>query len=74
VLGGAIVLGGGNEEHRDRVLASVRRQAAELLGGCLQLEELTSRIDDFIVSPALGADAGVLGGIALAQQAAERGA
>ena len=74
VLGGGIVLGGGNEEHRDRVLASVRRQAAELLNGYLQLEELASRIDNYIVAPALGADAGVLGGIALAQLAVEHGA
>ena len=74
VLGGGIVLGGGNNAHRDRMLASVRRQTGELLNGYLPLEELVSRIEEYIVSPALGADAGVLGGIALAQRAAEHGA
>ena len=74
VIGGGVVLGGGNARHRDRMLASVRRQAAELLNGYPQVGELASGIEDYIVAPALGADAGVLGAIVLAQQAAERSA
>ena len=74
VLGGGVVFGDGDEEHRDRMLASVRRQTAELLNGYLQVEELASGIEDYLVAPALGPDAGVLGGILLAQQAAERAA
>jgi fructokinase len=72
-IGGGIVLGGAGEAHRDRMLASVRRQTAALLNGYLQVEQLGSAIDDYIVAPALGADAGVLGAIVLAQHAAERG-
>jgi len=67
ILGGGIVLGG---EHRERMLGSVRRQVAELLGGYLEAEELGAAIGDYIVAPALGADAGVLGAIALAERAA----
>jgi fructokinase len=73
-IGGGIVLGGGSQAHRDRMLASVRRQTAALLNGYLQVEQLGSAIDDYIVAPALGADAGMLGAIVLAQNAAGRGA
>jgi len=72
VLGGGVILGGGDEDHRERMLASVRRQTAELLNGYLRLDELGSRIDDYVVAPALGSNAGVLGAIVLAQQAADR--
>ena len=69
VLGGGIVLGGGNAEHRERLLALVRRETAALLGGYLRLPELSERIERFIVAPGLGGDAGLLGGIVLAEAA-----
>jgi fructokinase len=71
-IGGGIVLGDGQGPHRERMLAAVRRQTVALLGGYLQLEQITEHIEDYLVAPALGSDAGVLGAIALAQRAAER--
>jgi fructokinase len=70
ILGGGIVLGGEHPAHRERMLAAVRRQVRELLGGYLQAPELGPGIGDYIVAPALGADAGVLGAIVLAERAA----
>ena len=73
ILGGGIVLGGGNAAHRERLLGLVRREAVALLGGYLQAPELGELIEQFIVAPALAGDAGVLGGIALAERAAAQG-
>jgi fructokinase len=61
-----IVAGGGVLE-RPVVLHEVRRRLPELLAGYLDHPLLGARIDEFIVTPALGDDAGVLGAIALAQ-------
>lgn len=73
ILGGGIVLGGeSHAEHRGRMLASVRRQLAELLNGYVDAPELGAAIDDYVVAPALGGDAGVLGALVLAEQAAAR--
>jgi fructokinase len=66
LLGGGIILGGGDARHRERLLGLVRRETQGLLGGYLEAPELGGQIDRYIVAPALGADAGVLGGIALA--------
>lgn len=41
------------------------------MNGYLQVPEILERIDEYIVPPHLGNKAGVLGGIALAQQALE---
>jgi fructokinase len=70
ILGGGIVLGGEGGQHRERMLGSVRRQTVELIGGYLQAGELGAGIADYIVAPALGDDAGVLGAIVLAERAA----
>ena len=67
VLGGGIVLGGG-EPHRDRVLALVRAEVVALLGGYPPHPELGEHIDRYVVAAELGADAGVLGGIELARR------
>jgi fructokinase len=72
VLGGGIVLGDGDAAHRDRMLRLVRVETVALLGGYLQLRELGEAIDRFLVAPTFGTDAGVLGAIALAQDAADR--
>jgi fructokinase len=72
VLGGGIVLGGGDACHRERLLALVRDQTRALLNGYLEAPELGAGIDHYLVAPALGADAGVLGAIALAQEEAAR--
>jgi fructokinase len=61
-----IILGGGVMQ-QPFLFPLVRREVQELLNGYLQMPELLERIDDYIVPPALGNRAGVLGAIALAQ-------
>lgn len=65
-----IILGGGvmQQEH---LFPRVREQVQGLLQGYVQSPAILERIDEYIVPPALGSQAGVLGAIALAQQAAE---
>ena len=60
-----IIIGGGVMQ-KDFMFPAVRRKTQELLNGYLQHEMLLNRIDQYIVSPALGGRAGVLGSIALA--------
>lgn len=49
----------------------VRRRVQELLAGYLQAPAILERIDEYLVPPALGGRAGVLGAIALAQEAGD---
>lgn len=63
-----IVLGGGVMQ-RAPLLGLVRRRLAALIGGYLPAPELGERIEDYVVRPALGDRAGVLGAIALAADA-----
>jgi fructokinase len=63
------VIAGGGVMERPRLLPMVRDRLRALLGGYLDTPLLTSRIDDYLVAPALGDRAGVLGAIALAQRA-----
>ena len=46
----------------------IRRQVQHLLNGYLQIPAILDHIDDYLVPPALGSRAGVLGALALAQQ------
>jgi len=64
-----IIMGGG-VMGQPQLLPLVRDRVREILNGYLQREALNEGIDDYIVSPGLGARAGVLGAIALAQDAA----
>jgi fructokinase len=61
-----IVIGGG-VMRRSVLLPLVRRGVVALLNGYVRSPAILTQIDDYIVLPALGADAGVLGAIALAQ-------
>jgi fructokinase len=63
-----IIMGGGIMQ-QPRLLPLVRQRVQELLNGYLQVPMILDRIDDYIVPPGLGNRAGVLGAIALAQQA-----
>lgn len=65
-----IVMGGGVMEQR-QLFPLVRREVQDLLNGYVQAPEVLDRIDEYVVPPALGERAGVLGAIALAQQVAD---
>ncbi|HUX76049.1 MAG TPA: ROK family protein [Anaerolineae bacterium] len=64
-----IIMGGGVMEQR-QLFPLVRGRVRELLNGYLQVPAILDQIDEYIVPPGLGNRAGVLGAIALAQQAA----
>jgi fructokinase len=64
-----IILGGGVMK-RPGLLALVRARMRELLAGYVATPELTDEIDDYVVAPALGDRAGVLGAIELARRVA----
>jgi fructokinase len=63
-----IVIGGGVLQHRP-LLPRLRRRVVELLAGYVRADELAADVDRYIVLPALGDDAGVLGALALARGA-----
>lgn len=63
-----IILGGG-VMHAPGLFAAIRPEVQRLLKGYLQVAEITERIDEYIVPPGLGDDAGVLGALALAEAA-----
>jgi fructokinase len=58
--------------HQSQLLPMIRRRVQELLNGYLHVPLILERIEDYIVSPGLGDRAGILGALALAQQASER--
>jgi fructokinase len=59
-----IILGGG-VMRQAHLFPRIRAQVLALLNGYIQAPEILERIADYIVPPALGGDAGVLGAIAL---------
>ncbi len=65
-----IVMGGGVME-RSHLFPLIRSRVQELLNGYVQAGAILERIDQYIVPPALGKRAGVLGAIALASRAVE---
>jgi fructokinase len=64
-----IILGGGVMEER-QLFPMIRAEVQDLLNGYVQAPEILDDIDGYIVPPALGGRAGVLGAIALAENAA----
>lgn len=62
-----IILGGGVMRQAG-LIENIRAKVLALLNGYIQSPEILERIAAYIVPPALGADAGVLGAIALAAQ------
>jgi fructokinase len=62
------ILGGG-VMHQPQMFALVRAEVQQMVNGYLQIPQLGAGIDDYIVPPSLGDRAGVLGAIALAEQA-----
>jgi len=63
------VIAGGGVLQRPRLLPMIRDRPRDVLGGYLDTPMLGVDIEDYLVAPALGDDAGVLGAIALAQAA-----
>jgi fructokinase len=61
-----VILGGGVME-QPRLFPLIRARVRELLNDYLTAPQVRDRIDTYIVPPALGGDAGVLGAIALAR-------
>lgn len=68
-----VVIGGGVME-RAPLLPLVRERLCALNAGYLDTPMLGERVDSYLVAPALGDRAGVLGAVALAQGAAEAAA
>jgi fructokinase len=62
-----IILGGGVMKER-HLFPLIRAKVQELLNGYVQASEILDDIDRYIVPPALGGRAGVLGAIALAER------
>jgi len=61
-----IILGGGVMDQL-HLLSRVRAKTHRLLNGYIQAEPLLSEIESYIVAPSLGNQAGVLGGLVLAE-------
>jgi len=61
-----IVMGGGVME-QSQLFPLIRQKVQSLLNGYVQSPAILERIDEYIVAPGLGKQAGVLGAIALAQ-------
>lgn len=64
-----IIMGGGVMQER-QLFPMVRSEVQELLNGYVQAPEILEHIDRYIVPPALGGRAGVLGAVALAEREA----
>jgi fructokinase len=64
-----VVMGGGLLR-QSTLLPLVRTKVLSLLNGYVPSAAIGERIDEYVIAPALGARAGVLGALALAQDAA----
>lgn len=64
-----IIMGGGVMD-QPRIFPLIHKEVQQLLNEYIQMPQILEKIDDYIVSPQLGNRAGVLGAIALAQEAA----
>ena len=67
-----IILGGG-VMHQEHLFPMIREEVKRLLNGYIQSPMILERIEEYIVPPALGDRAGVLGALELARQKAEDG-
>jgi len=65
-----VILGGGVMEHTF-LYPMVRKRLLDLLNGYLRVPAILDRVDEYVVPPALGRRAGVLGALALAEGAAK---
>ena len=65
-----VILGGGVMD-QTQLFPMIRKEVRELLGDYISAMEILEANEEYIVPPVLGSRAGVLGAVALAQQAAE---
>jgi fructokinase len=65
-----IIMGGGVMQQR-QLFPMIRESVIKLLSGYIRVSAIIKEIDSYIVPPALGNKAGVLGAIALAQQTSD---
>lgn len=63
-----LLLGGGVMQ-QPHLFGLIRRELADILNGYIQMSEITEENDRFVTAPRLGARAGVLGALVLAEQA-----
>ncbi|KAB8141959.1 ROK family protein [Chloroflexia bacterium SDU3-3] len=63
-----IILGGG-VMHQPSMFPMLRAELLRVLGGYVRMPQIEQQIESYVVPPALGDRAGVLGALALAQQA-----
>jgi fructokinase len=63
-----VVIGGGVMSN-PQLLPMIRTHVVELLNNYVRAPEVVEQIDEYIIAPALGGRAGVLGGLALAERA-----
>jgi len=66
-----IILGGGVMQ-QTRLFATIRAELLQLLNGYIDAREITDCADQYVVAPGLGTQSGVLGALALAEDAAAR--
>jgi fructokinase len=64
-----VIVGGGVMRQR-ALLGRVREKLKARLNGYLQAEAIEEKLESYVVAPALGENAGVLGALALAAEAA----
>ena len=65
-----IIMGGGVMK-QEQLFPEIRRQLKTLLGGYVQHSSITEHIDQYVVYPELGDNAGICGSLALAKLALE---
>ena len=63
-----IIMGGGVMK-QSQIFSLIHEQVQKLLNGYVAVPQIIDRIDDYIVPPALGDDAGITGALMLARQA-----
>lgn len=66
-----VILGGGVMD-QSQLFPMIRNEVRELLGNYISTPEIMEPNEEYIVPPVLGPQAGVLGAVALAQQAAQK--
>lgn len=66
-----IILGGGVMK-QSQLFEKIRKQVKEMLNGYINVSEITENIDEYIIYPKLGDNAGISGGLALAKQVLQK--